>query len=267
MAENLVLSNVTTFTNDTTAVNTVNNNNTAITTAFQDVLSRSGVSPNQMIAPLDMNNNQIINLPPPTTINSPARLADVVTNPTVTVPPTGTSGHVVPFLDGNNTWSGTDTFNGAVTLAGTVTGNTSFTGSPTITGGSLNLSSSASNFPQIIETNSTNDTSPPFLIFQKDRATATVQNGDSVGSVFFKGFTNGNYRNTSSITSNVNGVPSGSNVPSNIVFLTSDTSGQLNKSVTITGGGVVGTGTNDNALAGNVGETITGTLVRASAIT
>jgi hypothetical protein len=116
MAETLTLTNVNSFTNDTTAVNAVNGNFTAITTAFTDVLSRSGVSPNQMTSALDMNTNQIINLPAPSTVNSPARLIDVVSNPTITVPGTGTSGHTVPFLDGANTWSGTNTFNAAITF-------------------------------------------------------------------------------------------------------------------------------------------------------
>jgi hypothetical protein len=118
MAENVTLNPVVTFSNDTTAVNTVNGNYTTITNAFTDVLSRSGVSPNQMNSTLDMNSNQIINLSPPATINSPARLADVVTNPTITVPPTGTSGAVVGFLNGNNTYSGSSTFTGAVSMSG-----------------------------------------------------------------------------------------------------------------------------------------------------
>src|SRR5262245_2905480 len=90
MAETFTPSPVTTFTNDTTAVNTVNNNFTAISTAFTDVLSRGGTSPNQMNSTLDMNSNQIINLSAPQTVNSPARLVDVVTNPTITVPSSGT---------------------------------------------------------------------------------------------------------------------------------------------------------------------------------
>ena len=116
MAENIVLNSVTTFQNDTTAVNTVNGNNTTITNAFVDCLSRSGTSPNQMQNNLDMNNNQILNLPPPGSINSPARLVDVVSNPTITVPPTGTSGAVVGLLNGNNTYSGTSNFTNTVTL-------------------------------------------------------------------------------------------------------------------------------------------------------
>lgn len=113
MAENITLNSISTFTNDTTAVNTYQSNNAVIVNAFSDVLSRSGVTPNQMGSTLDMNNNQIINLPPPTTTNSPARLIDVVSNPSLTIPNTGTSGHVVPFLDGTNTWSNPQTFSAA----------------------------------------------------------------------------------------------------------------------------------------------------------
>lgn len=116
MAENVILNNVATFTNDTAAVNTVNGNSATITTAFADCLSRAGVSPNQMTSNLDMNSNQIINLPIPATTNSPARLIDVVSNPNIVVPPTGTSGATVPFLNGNNTWSGTNTFTNTVTI-------------------------------------------------------------------------------------------------------------------------------------------------------
>jgi len=133
MAENITLTNISSFTNDTSAVNATANNNAAITAAFQDVLSRSGVSPNQMTSALDMNNNQIINLPTPSTVNSPARLIDVVSNPTIVVPPTGTSGHNVPFLDGNNTWSGTNTYNTTSTFGGSsvFNGSSTFNGTAT----------------------------------------------------------------------------------------------------------------------------------------
>lgn len=121
MAENITLNSVSTFTNDTSAVNIVNGNNTTITNAFVDCLSRSGVSPNTMGSNLDMNGNQIINLPSPATINSPARLIDVASNPTITVPPTGTSGAVVGFLNGNNTVSGNNTYSGTNTFNNTAT--------------------------------------------------------------------------------------------------------------------------------------------------
>lgn len=121
MAETVTLITPATFQNDTSAVAATATNNAAITTAFLDVLSLSGSSPNQMKSNLDMNSNQIINLPAPATINSPARLQDVVSNPTISVPPTGTSGATVPFLNGNNTWSGTNAFDSTSTFVGAVT--------------------------------------------------------------------------------------------------------------------------------------------------
>jgi hypothetical protein len=75
MAENVTLNNVSTFVNDATAVSVVNGNSATITTAFVDVLSRSGTSPNQMNANLDMNSNRIINLPTPIATSEPVTLS------------------------------------------------------------------------------------------------------------------------------------------------------------------------------------------------
>lgn len=79
MATNISLTNIATFTNDSTAVAATTANNSAITTAFQDVLSRSGTSPNTMSANLDMNSNRILNLPQPTNPTDPVRLTDLGT--------------------------------------------------------------------------------------------------------------------------------------------------------------------------------------------
>src|SRR6266478_6343852 len=122
----ITLTDLVNLQNETTAVNAVNTNNNIIELAFDNTLSRDGTSPNTMGANLDMNSNQILNLPSPATVNSPARLVDVVTNPTINVPPVGTSGAVVPLLNANNTWSGTQTFNPAPVYqvpANTVQGN------------------------------------------------------------------------------------------------------------------------------------------------
>lgn len=110
MAENITLGTVSTFTNDSSAVSIVNNNSQLITNALANTLDRYGSAPNGMQAVLDMNNFNIINLPSPATINSPARLVDVVSNPTIQVPTVGTSGATVPLLNGVNTWSGVQTF-------------------------------------------------------------------------------------------------------------------------------------------------------------
>lgn len=169
MSINVTLGQLTTL-NNTSILGQSNTNFNTIQTALTDAVSRSGQSPNAMESSLDMNSNQIINLPAPGTVNSPARLIDVTSNPTIQVPPTGTSGHTVPYLDGNNTYSGTSTFTNTVTLpAGTVTG--SEIASSTIT--NTNLATSSVNFNTInssaISTTSQflNDTSN--LLLQTDK--------------------------------------------------------------------------------------------------
>jgi len=119
MAINVTLAQLSTL-NNTSILSQNNSNDAILQAALPDALSRSGQTPNQMLSNLDMNSNNIINLPPPVSVNSPARLIDVVSNPTIVVPTTGVSGHTVPFLDGNNTFSGINTFSGSTTL-GTVT--------------------------------------------------------------------------------------------------------------------------------------------------
>lgn len=49
--------------NESTATATINNNNTIITAAVENSISRDGTQPNQMNSELDMNSNKIINLP------------------------------------------------------------------------------------------------------------------------------------------------------------------------------------------------------------
>lgn len=81
----LTLNDLANLTNETTAVSTINTNNTAIETALENTLSRDGATPNTMGAQLDMNSNRILNLPLPVDDTEPARLVDVrdgITGPT-----------------------------------------------------------------------------------------------------------------------------------------------------------------------------------------
>lgn len=85
MTDKVTLTNVATFTNDSTATAAVNANNAAITTAMDNTLSRDGTAPNQMLSTLDMNNQRLINLPSPGGLNDPVRFGDLnVTAPAVT---------------------------------------------------------------------------------------------------------------------------------------------------------------------------------------
>ena len=126
-----VLNPLSNLANQTSAVNTINANSVTTATALQNTLDRYGSSPNQMQSVLDMNNYNVINLPAPATINSPARLIDVTSNPTISVPTVGTSGSTVPLLNGNNTWTGTQNFSGATVISATLAdlASVTFTGS------------------------------------------------------------------------------------------------------------------------------------------
>jgi len=60
------------------ATNKLNENFAAIAGEFENTLSRDGSTPNQMLAPLDMNNNRIINVGAPFNMTDAVRLQDVV---------------------------------------------------------------------------------------------------------------------------------------------------------------------------------------------
>lgn len=74
----LTLTDLANLQNETTAVTRINNNNAAIETAVENTLSRDGTSPNEMQSDLDMNSNQIYNLPVPEFLSSAARWQDVI---------------------------------------------------------------------------------------------------------------------------------------------------------------------------------------------
>lgn len=76
MGISINLTNVSNLTDTTTAQGVMSGNNATITTAFTSALNTSG---DTMQGVLDMNSNQIINLPAPLTNNSPARLQDLST--------------------------------------------------------------------------------------------------------------------------------------------------------------------------------------------
>lgn len=73
----VTLNTPTNLNNDQSTISILRSNNEAITTAMDNTLSRDGTSPNTMLVALDMDGNQIINLPPPSSASSPARLEDI----------------------------------------------------------------------------------------------------------------------------------------------------------------------------------------------
>lgn len=69
----LTLANLVNLNNQTAACATINSNSDLIETALENTLSRDGTSPNSMGADLDMNSNQILNLPAATLDTEPVR--------------------------------------------------------------------------------------------------------------------------------------------------------------------------------------------------
>lgn len=136
MAVNISLTNLVNLQNETTAVTAINANNITLTTAFQNVLALDGSSPNQMHAPIDMNSNQIINLPNPATTSSPLRLQDLnsfIGGGTInTIPAGGATGQALTKTSGVDyavNWSNVDTnLTGPITSVGNATSIASQTG-------------------------------------------------------------------------------------------------------------------------------------------
>lgn len=145
MTDKITLGSISSFQNDITATTQYNANNALVTTAFNNTLSRDGTSPNQMFNNLDMNSNQIINLPQPLTATSALRLQDLNTfiggGTLSSIPIGGTTNQVliklsntdfnvgwasVPVLSVPNTWTALNTFSNSVSISGTLTVNGAF---------------------------------------------------------------------------------------------------------------------------------------------
>lgn len=141
----ITLNSVADITQSTTAQATINADLSTIQTAFDNTLSRDGTSPNQMTAPLDINSQQVLNLPQPATANSPLRLSDLNTfigGGTVTnIPAGGITGSVLTKNSGTSydvVWSTNPSDDAAglnITLTGTNPVTIATVTNPTFAGG------------------------------------------------------------------------------------------------------------------------------------
>lgn len=105
----LTLDDLASLQNETTAIDTINDNNAAIETALENTLSRDGTSPNSMGATLDMNSNRIINLPEPLSNTEPLRVIDAVDLAGLTVTPETATSILTKLLTVDGSASGLDT--------------------------------------------------------------------------------------------------------------------------------------------------------------
>lgn len=239
MAENVVLNNLANLQNDTTTINTINGNNATITAAFTDVLSRSGVSPNTMGAPLDMNSWPIMNLPAPGSANSPARLVDVTSSNPISISLSLSGDVTAPASSGVLTTT-VGKVNGVAYPTSPSTNTVPVvTGANTVTYQSVNTAQIANN-----------------AVTSTQLATNTVGAGQFRQSVGLSvvGTTGTATANVADITGTTRQVLAVNTAGTGLTFAQP------------LGDQLLGANTNSNATAGNVGEYITSTVVQGSAV-
>lgn len=103
----LTTSDLTSLTNQTSAITTINANMTLIETAVENTLSRDGTSPNAMGADLDMNSNDILNLQSltvPTLIATTTLTVGnlVITSPVVSITTDKPTHYITVTINGTN---------------------------------------------------------------------------------------------------------------------------------------------------------------------
>jgi hypothetical protein len=267
----------------------INSNSDILEAAIDNTLSRDGTAPNTMGASLDMNSNRIINLPGPLGATEPLRLGDITEiDGTITVnaiPAGGTTGQ--PLAKVSN-----DDYD-ADWAAITGTGNFVKSTSPTLVTPALGTPSA------VVLTNATGLPVAGLTGLGTGINTALTTNVGSAGApVIFNGALG---IPSSGTLTNVTGLPLGSvtGLGSGVAtFLATPSSANLATAVTgetgsgalvfgtsptlatpilgaatattiafsPTTGGIIGTTTNDNTTAGNVGEYTEASVASGSAV-
>lgn len=87
MAHKVILDDLVSLTNETTATNKINLNSRRLEVALENTLSRDGSEPNAMQADFDMNSHRLMNLPAPQGLTEPVRVSDLDEDFTVTFDP------------------------------------------------------------------------------------------------------------------------------------------------------------------------------------
>lgn len=105
--------------------------------------------------------------------------------------------------------------------------------------GLIQVQSTASNRPLIDMVNTTVDTLSAQQNYAKSRNNGNTLTGDLFAQFFYYGFANGNYQPAAAIQVQQANASSGNNVPSQIIFYTSDALGQLNHKMFFDNSGIL----------------------------
>lgn len=89
-----------------------------------------------------------------------------------------------------------------------------------VTSAGIALVSNDGYYPQVVTRNKTNDANASYMVFDKDRAGAVVQNGDVLGNIVFRAFDGSNYDQAAAIMALVDGAPGTNDTPGALSFLT-----------------------------------------------
>lgn len=89
-----------------------------------------------------------------------------------------------------------------------------------VTSAGIALVSNSGYYPQVVNRNKSADSTASYLVFDKDRAGAVVQNGDALGAIVWRSFDGANYLQSSAIIGYSDGAPGTNDVPGRLAFLT-----------------------------------------------
>lgn len=113
-----------------------------------------------------------------------------------------------------------------------------------VTSAGIALVSNSGFYPQLVQRNTTADANASYVVLEKNRNGAVVQNGDVLGNLAFRGYDGANYLQGAYINAVVSAAPGTNDMPTDLVLgTTADGSSGPSERVRVTQAGSVGIGT------------------------
>jgi hypothetical protein len=146
----------------------------------------------------------------------------------------GTSGGM-PYFNSTSTIASSGALaTNDIMVGGGTSGPSTGTGC-SIANSSVVCASSASAFPQFTLTNTTSDAVAPAFLWRKSRSGGNTLTSDFLADLEFYGFANAALSITGRIQAQQTAASSGSNIPSKLIFSTSNAAGQINQTLSFDG--------------------------------